>query len=97
MSLIGALSYTFTLLLKARLLLDAGRPPLAAAAALGLWPERAQELVARADRLSKRELLTWLLNLQKLDARLKRGPAGRERELFETTLLASLRGQALRA
>jgi DNA polymerase-3 subunit delta len=95
--LIGALSFTFTQLLRARLLLDEGRSPAAAAAAMGLYPERAREIVARANSLSKRELLAWLLNLQKLDARLKRGPAGRERELLETTLLASLRGQTLRA
>ncbi|MBM4118510.1 DNA polymerase III subunit delta [bacterium] len=96
-ALIGALSYTFTQLLRAHLLLAAGRSPGAAAAALGLWPERARELVARAQGLSRRELLTWLLNLQKLDARLKRGPGGRDRQLLETAILASLRGQALRA
>jgi DNA polymerase-3 subunit delta len=96
-ALIGALSFTFTQLLRARLLLDEGRSPAAAAAAMGLYPDRAREIVSRAGGLSKRELLAWLLNLQKLDARLKRGPAGRERELLETTLLASLRGQTLRA
>lgn len=96
LALIGALSYTFTQLLRAQLLLAAGRSPGAAAAALGLWPERAQELVARAQGLSRRELLTWILNLQKLDARLKRGPAGRDRQLFESAILASLHGQALR-
>ena len=96
-ALIGALSFTFTQLLRARLLLEERGSPAAAAAALGLWPERAQELVARASRLSKRELLAWLLNLQKLDVRLKRGGAGQERELLEATLLASLRGQTLRA
>lgn len=95
-ALIGALSYTFTQLLRAQLLLAAGRSPGAAAAALGVYPERAQELVARAQGLHRRELLTWILNLQKLDARLKRGPAGRDRQLFETAILASLRGQALR-
>ena len=95
--LIGALSFTFTQLLRARLLLEARGSQAAAAAALGLWPERAQEVVARASKLSKRELLAWLLNLQKLDVRLKRGGAGQARELLEATLLASLRGQTLRA
>ncbi len=95
--LIGALSFTFTQLLRARLLLEARGSQAAAAAALGLWPERAQELVARASKLSKRELLAWLLNLQKLDVRLKRGGAGQARELLEATLIASLRGQTLRA
>lgn len=96
-ALIGALSYTFTQLLRARLLLTAGRSPGAAAAALGVWPEqRAREVVSRAEGLSRRELLTWILNLQKLDARLKRGPAGRDRQLVEAAILASLRGQALR-
>lgn len=94
--LLGALTYTFTMLLRARLLLDEGLPPARAAGAMPLWQERAREYVDRARSLKKRELLAWLFNLQKLDARLKRGPAGRERQLLETTLLASLRGQALR-
>ncbi len=95
-ALLGALTYTFTMLLRARLLLEEGLPPGQAASALPLWGGRAREYVDRARTLKKRELLAWLFNLQKLDARLKRGPAGRERQLVETTLLASLRGQALR-
>jgi DNA polymerase III subunit delta len=96
LELMGGLSYTFTMLLRARLILDEGLPPARAVSELPLWAGRAREYVERARRLKKRELLAWLFNLQKLDARLKRGPAGRERHLVETTLLASLRGQALR-
>jgi DNA polymerase III subunit delta len=96
LELMGGLSYTFTMLLRARLLLDEGLPPARAVAELPLWAGRARDYVERARRMKKRELLAWLFNLQKLDARLKRGPAGRERHLVETTLLASLRGQALR-
>ncbi len=96
LELMGGLSYTFIMLLRARLLLDEGLPPSRAVAELPLWAGRAREYVERARRLKKRELLAWLFNLQKLDARLKRGPGGRERQLVETTLLASMRGQALR-
>lgn len=95
-ALIGALTYTFTMLLRARLLLDEGKNRQQAASALPLWGGRARDYVERAARLKKRELLAWLFNLQKLDARLKRGPAGRERQLVESTLLASLQGQAIR-
>ncbi len=96
LELMGGLSYTFIMLLRARLILDEGLPPARAVAELPLWAGRAREYVERARGMKKRELLAWLFNLQKLDARLKRGPAGREDQLVETTLLASLRGQALR-
>jgi DNA polymerase-3 subunit delta len=95
-SMLGALTYSITLLLRARLLLDEGLPPARAAAALPTYPQRARQVVDRARAMKKRELLTWILNLQKLDARLLRGAAALERELVETTLLASLRGEALR-
>jgi DNA polymerase III delta subunit len=93
--MLGALTYSFTLLLRARLLLDEGLPPARAAAALPTYPQRSREIVSRAQSFKKRELLTWIFNLQKLDARLMRGPGGREQELVETTLLSSLRGEAL--
>ncbi|MCB1161542.1 MAG: DNA polymerase III subunit delta [Candidatus Krumholzibacteriia bacterium] len=95
-SMLGALNYSITMLLRARLLLDEGLPPARAAAALPTYPQRAREAVDRAKALKKRELLTWILNLQKLDVRLLHGSAALERELVEITLLASLRGEALR-
>ena len=53
--------------------------------------------VERAAGLSKRQILIWLFNLQKLDARLKRAPSDRGRQLMETTLLESLAGRYLSA
>ncbi len=94
-ALVGALCYTITMLLRARLLLDQGLSGSAAAAALPLWGGRARDYVQRASSFRKRELLVWVFNLQKLDYRLKRSSAERAGPLMESTLLESMAGRYL--
>ena len=94
-SLVPALGWTVCMLLRARLLLDEGLPPAQAAARLPLWGGRAREYVARAGELSRRQLLAWLFNLQKLDLKVKRLPRESLPRAFETTLLESLAGRHL--
>ncbi|MBN2170722.1 MAG: DNA polymerase III subunit delta [Candidatus Krumholzibacteriota bacterium] len=96
-SLVPALGWTVTMLLRARLLLDEGLPPAQAAARLPLWGGRAREYVERAGALSRRQLLAWLFNLQKLDLQVKRLPRESLPQLFATTLLESLAGRHLPA
>ena len=96
-ALVPALSWTITMLLRARLLLDSRMSRGQAASALPLWGDRARDYVERAAELSKRDLLAWVFNLQKLDNQLKRIPEDRRRQLVETTFLESMAGRYLRA
>ena len=94
--LIGALAYTVATLLRARLLLDEGRSPAAAADAMPIRGRIGRDYVDRAAELNKGKLLVWLGNLQKLDSKLKRTHAEPDRLLLEAALLESLAGRHLR-
>ncbi|MCP4549130.1 MAG: DNA polymerase III subunit delta [bacterium] len=94
-AMVGALTYSITILLRARLLLDSGLPPARVASALPTWGSRAREYVAQAGTMSRRHLLAWVFNLQKLDHKLKSSGHDRKRELVEITFLESMAGRYL--
>ncbi|MDP6418640.1 MAG: DNA polymerase III subunit delta [Candidatus Krumholzibacteria bacterium] len=95
-SLLPLLGTTVRNLLKARILLDSNsNSPASVEKQMGLHPYLAKKTVARAQRGSRSLFLSWLLNLQKLDVRLKRSPEDRSRILMETYLLESLSGRFL--
>ena len=93
--LIAMLASTMAQVLKARILLDQRLPERAILERMGGHPFAAGKALNRARKGSRREFVSWIMNLQKLDVKLRRVPADRARTLIETYLLESLSARIL--
>ena len=94
-ALMGLLASSMINVLKARALLDMGLPPGAALERMSGHPFANRKAMDRAMGSSRREILAWILNLQKLDLKLRRVDKSQKRTLMESTLLESLTGRIL--
>jgi len=94
-ALMGLLASNMTQVFKARALMDMGLPQGAVLDRMGGHPFANRKAMERAGKSSRREILAWILNLQKLDAKLRRVNKHQRRMLMESTLLESISGRIL--
>jgi DNA polymerase III subunit delta len=94
-ALMGLLASNLTQVFKARALMDMGLPQGAILDRMGGHPFANRKAMDRAGKSSRREILAWILNLQKLDSKLRRVNKRQGRMLMESTLLESISGRIL--
>ncbi|MBC8366051.1 DNA polymerase III subunit delta [bacterium] len=94
-ALMGLLASNLSQVLKARALMDMGLPQGAILDRMGGHPFANRKAMERAGKSSRREILALILNLQKLDAKLRRVKKSQGRMLMESTLLEALSGHIL--
>ncbi len=93
--MLAMLGSTMAQVLKARTLLDQNLPERAILERMGGHPFAASKALQRARSGSRREFVAWILNLQKLDVKLRHVSADQARLLLETYLMESLSARIL--
>ena len=94
-SLMALLASTMIQVLKARILLDQGIRGDALVTRMGGHPFAARKAANLASRGTRRQFTAWILNLQKLDVRMRQVQPENKKVFLESYLLESLEGRIL--